>query len=118
VLDPLSVLGGEPLPRLVEVHEPLARPPTGPPLLVGTAATESGHGDTLGKAGVDLFARTSDPDVVDTEWSDLAERTEAVAMERFVAETDPNTRAQLGMETRRGGDGVLTTVLRDPMGGY
>jgi GNAT superfamily N-acetyltransferase len=67
---------------------------------------------------VDLFARTGDPDVMDTEWSDLAERTEAVAMERFVAETDANTRTQLGMETRRVGDGVLTTVLRDPMGGY
>src|SRR5215217_2670646 len=55
---------------------------------------------------------------MDTEWSDLAERTEAVAMERFVAETDPGTQVQLGMETRRVGDGVLTTVLHDPMGGY
>ena len=67
---------------------------------------------------MDLFSHTGDPGVVDTEWSDLAERTEAVAMERFIAETTPDTQAQLGMETRRVGDGVLTTVLHDPMGGY
>ena len=67
---------------------------------------------------MDLFARTGDPVAMNSEWSDLAERTEAVAMERFNAETDPGTRAALGMETRRIGDGVLTTVLRDPMGGY
>ena len=52
------------------------------------------------------------------EWSDLAERTEAIAMERFNAETDPETRAALGMETRRIGTGVLTLVHRDPMGGF
>jgi GNAT superfamily N-acetyltransferase len=52
------------------------------------------------------------------DWSDLAERTEAVAMERFNAETDPATRAALGMDVRHLAGGVLTFVHRDPMGGY
>jgi GNAT superfamily N-acetyltransferase len=56
---------------------------------------------------------------VNPDWSDLAERTEAIAMARFNAETDPATRSALGMETQPlGGDAVLTTVRRDPMAGY
>src|SRR6476620_7081692 len=56
---------------------------------------------------------TTDPD-----WSDRAERTEAIAMERFNAETDPGTRRLLGMDVRHVGTGALTFVHRDPMGGY
>ncbi len=52
------------------------------------------------------------------EWSDLAELTEAAVMERFILDTDAATRAELGMDSRRVGGGVLTTVRRDPMGGY
>jgi GNAT superfamily N-acetyltransferase len=58
------------------------------------------------------------PEPTDHRWSDLAERTEALVMERFNTETDPGTREMLGMDVRAVGDGVLTTVLRDPMGGY
>jgi hypothetical protein len=53
---------------------------------------------------------------MNAEWSDLAERTEAIVMERFNAETEPGTRTLLGMDTRRIGTGVLTFVHRDPIG--
>jgi GNAT superfamily N-acetyltransferase len=53
---------------------------------------------------------------MNAEWSDLAERTEAIVMERFNEETESGTRALLGMDTRRIGTGVLTFVQRDPMG--
>jgi GNAT superfamily N-acetyltransferase len=53
------------------------------------------------------------------EWSDLAERTEAIFMARFNVETDPETRAALGMEARPlGGHAVMTLIRRDPMRGY
>ena len=53
---------------------------------------------------------------MNAEWSDLAERTEAILMERFNEETESRTRTLLGMDTRRIGTGVLTFVHRDPMG--
>lgn len=53
-----------------------------------------------------------------SEWSDLAERTEAVAMRRIVDDQTPGTRERLGMSTHVAGDGVHTVVARDPMGGY
>ncbi len=73
---------------------------------------------------MDLFARKGDPlsmtktTTTDPDWSDRAERTEAIAMERFNAETDPETRRLLGMDVRHLGTGALTFVHRDPMGGY
>jgi len=55
---------------------------------------------------------------MNAQWSDLAERTEAIVMKRFNEETEPETRTLLGMDTRRIGTGVLTFVHRDPMGGF
>jgi GNAT superfamily N-acetyltransferase len=52
------------------------------------------------------------------EWSDLAERTEAVAMRRIIEDQVPEVREQLAMSTHACGDGVHTVVVRDPMWGY
>lgn len=52
------------------------------------------------------------------EWSDLAERTEAIAMRRLMDDQTPATHELLGMSTHDAGDGVHTVVVRDPMWGY
>ncbi len=52
------------------------------------------------------------------EWSDLAERTEAVAMRRILDDQTVAVRELLGMSTHAAGDGVHTVVVRDPMWGY
>jgi ribosomal protein S18 acetylase RimI-like enzyme len=52
------------------------------------------------------------------EWSDLAERTEAVGMVRLIEDLAPEVRNLLGADTRTVGDGVHTIVSRDPMFGY
>src|SRR4051794_25764743 len=56
-----------------------------------------------------------DPDPV---WSDLAERTEALAMRRIIDDQTADVRDQLGMSSHEAGDGVHTVVVRDPMWGY
>jgi GNAT superfamily N-acetyltransferase len=55
---------------------------------------------------------------MDADWSDLAERTEAIAMRRIVDDQDPSVRAQLDMSSHDAADGVHTVVVRDPMWGY
>jgi ribosomal protein S18 acetylase RimI-like enzyme len=52
------------------------------------------------------------------EWSDLAERTEAVSMRRIIDDQTADVREQLGMGAHAAGDGVHTVVVRDPMWGY
>jgi GNAT superfamily N-acetyltransferase len=52
------------------------------------------------------------------EWSDLAERTEMVAMRRIVDDQTPAVQAQLAMRTHDVADGVHTVVVKDPMWGY
>jgi GNAT superfamily N-acetyltransferase len=52
------------------------------------------------------------------EWSDLAERTEGLAMRRIVDDQTPEVHALLDMSTHDAGDGVHTVVVRDPMWGY
>jgi len=52
------------------------------------------------------------------EWSDLAERTEAIAMRRLVDDETPAVTEQLGLSSHDAGDGVHTVVVRDPMWGY
>lgn len=54
----------------------------------------------------------------DPEWSDLAERTEAVAMRRIVDDQTDGVREQLGMSTHAVADGVQTVIADDPMWGY
>jgi ribosomal protein S18 acetylase RimI-like enzyme len=53
-----------------------------------------------------------------TEWSDLAERTEALAMQRIVEDQTDAVRDQLAMSAHPAGDGIHTAVVRDPMWGY
>ncbi|HEY2880629.1 hypothetical protein [Nocardioides sp.] len=52
------------------------------------------------------------------EWSDLAERTEAIAMRRIVDDQTPAVRAQLDLSSHDAADGVHTVVVQDPMWGY
>jgi GNAT superfamily N-acetyltransferase len=52
------------------------------------------------------------------EWSDLAERTEAIAMRRLLDDQAPATQELLGASTHAAGDGVHTVVVHDPMWGY
>jgi len=52
------------------------------------------------------------------EWSDLAERTEAIGMGRLVSDLTPDVQEMLGATTRTLGEAVHTIVSRDPMGGY
>jgi hypothetical protein len=52
------------------------------------------------------------------EWSDLAERTEALAMQRLLTEQAPETVKLLGVSAPDLADGVQTVVVRDPMWGY
>jgi GNAT superfamily N-acetyltransferase len=53
-----------------------------------------------------------------SEWSDLAERTEALAMARMMRQQSPETAALLGISALDLADGVHTVVVRDPMWGY
>ncbi len=53
-----------------------------------------------------------------SEWSDLAERTEAAAMRRIVDDQTPAVQERLAMSSHRAGDGVHVVVVRDPMWGY
>jgi len=52
------------------------------------------------------------------EWSDLAERTEALAMQRMMQQQTPETAELLGISAPDLADGVHTVVVRDPMWGY
>ncbi|HEY3528231.1 MAG TPA: hypothetical protein VGK78_03710 [Nocardioides sp.] len=52
------------------------------------------------------------------EWSDLAERTEAMAMQRMMLHQSPETIELLGVSAPDLADGVHTVVVRDPMWGY
>jgi GNAT superfamily N-acetyltransferase len=52
------------------------------------------------------------------EWSDLAERTEALAMQRMMREQSPETTDLLGVSAPDLADGVHTVVVKDPMWGY
>lgn len=54
----------------------------------------------------------------DAEWSDLAERTEATAMQRMLDQQTPETVERLGISTPALADGVHCVVVRDPMWGY
>lgn len=60
----------------------------------------------------------ADAERTNAEWSDLAERTEAVAMQRMMQDQSPATRELLGVAVHPVADGVHTVVARDPMGGY
>ena len=51
-------------------------------------------------------------------WSDLAERTEALAMQRMMQDQTPDTAELLGISAPDLADGVHTVVVRDPMWGY
>ena len=52
------------------------------------------------------------------EWSDLAERTEALAMQRMMRQASPEAVDLLGISAPDLADGVHTVVVRDPMWGY
>jgi ribosomal protein S18 acetylase RimI-like enzyme len=52
------------------------------------------------------------------EWSDLAERTEALAMQQMMLQESPETVDLLGISAPDLADGVHTVVVRDPMWGY
>jgi GNAT superfamily N-acetyltransferase len=52
------------------------------------------------------------------EWSDLAERTDALAMQRMMLQQSPETAELLGISAPDLADGVQTVVVRDPMWGY
>jgi ribosomal protein S18 acetylase RimI-like enzyme len=52
------------------------------------------------------------------EWSDLAERTEAMAMQQMMRQQSPDTVELLGISAPALADGVQTVVVRDPMWGY
>jgi hypothetical protein len=52
------------------------------------------------------------------EWSDLAERTEALAMQRMMLDQSSDTVELLGISAPDLADGVHTVVVRDPMWGY
>jgi ribosomal protein S18 acetylase RimI-like enzyme len=51
-------------------------------------------------------------------WSDLAERTEAVALRRIVDDQTTEVRDRLAMSSHPAADGVHVVVVRDPMFGY
>jgi ribosomal protein S18 acetylase RimI-like enzyme len=59
-----------------------------------------------------------EPGTAATEWSDLAERTEALAMQRMMLQQAPATVELLGVSAPDLADGVHTVVVRDPMWGY
>jgi hypothetical protein len=61
---------------------------------------------------------SSDMDVTQSAWSDLAERTEALAMARMMRQQTPETAELLGISAPDLADGVHTVVVRDPMWGY
>src|SRR4051812_14414850 len=52
------------------------------------------------------------------EWSDLAERTEALAMQRMMRQQSRETVELLGISAPDLADRVHTVVVRDPMWGY
>jgi GNAT superfamily N-acetyltransferase len=52
------------------------------------------------------------------EWSDLAERTEALAMQRMMHQQPAATVERLGISAPALADGVHCVVVRDPMWGY
>ena len=52
------------------------------------------------------------------EWSDLAERTEAVAMRRLLGDQTAEVRELLDISVHPAADGVHTVVVHDPMWGY
>jgi GNAT superfamily N-acetyltransferase len=54
----------------------------------------------------------------DAEWSDLAERTEALAMQRMMHQQPVATVERLGISAPALADGVHCVVVRDPMWGY
>jgi GNAT superfamily N-acetyltransferase len=54
----------------------------------------------------------------DPSWSDLAERTEAVAMRRIVDDQTTDVRDRLGMTSHEAGDGTQVVVVHDPMWAY
>ena len=51
------------------------------------------------------------------EWSDLAERTEALAVQQLMVDQEPDVVELLGISTAELADGVQTVVVRDPMWG-
>lgn len=51
-------------------------------------------------------------------WSDLAERTEMVAMKRMVTDQPDEVRELLGMSAPPLADGVQTVIVREPMWSY
>ena len=53
-----------------------------------------------------------------SDWSDLAEHTEAVAMRRIIEDQTPEVQGLLGMSGHPAADGVHTVVVHDPMFGY
>jgi len=53
-----------------------------------------------------------------SEWSDLAERTEAAAMRRMMTDQPADVVELLGVSAPPLADGVHTVVVRDPMWGY
>lgn len=57
-------------------------------------------------------------DAPNPDWSDLAERTEALAMQRMMQHQSPETADLLGVSAPDLADGVHTVVVRDPMWGY
>ena len=57
-------------------------------------------------------------DATRREWSDLAERTEALAMRRLMTDQPAEVAALLGVSAPDLADGVHTVVVRDPMWGY
>jgi ribosomal protein S18 acetylase RimI-like enzyme len=73
-----------------------------------TAATPLGHS----------FVMTTRRPAPRAEWSDLAERTEALAMQRMMLHQSPETAELLGISAPALADGVQTVVVRDPMWGY
>jgi ribosomal protein S18 acetylase RimI-like enzyme len=52
------------------------------------------------------------------DWSDLAERTEALAMQQMMRQASPETVDLLGISAPDLADGVHTVVVRDPMWHY
>src|SRR5689334_12223453 len=52
------------------------------------------------------------------EWSDLAERTEALAMRRMMTDQPAEVADLLGISAPPLADGVHTVVVRDPMWNY
>lgn len=69
-------------------------------------------------AGILTVVHSAPMGGTDAEWSDLAERTEAVAMQRMMDDQSPAVVEKLGVSAHRLGDGVHTVVVRDPMWGY